>query len=75
MLVTTDYNCADSGLVATNRVFCRSRIPRDNASTELNYRPARWVNGGGWAGNAGTASSATPTSPWSITGKAYADLN
>jgi MtrB/PioB family decaheme-associated outer membrane protein len=49
MLQTTNYNRADSGLVTQTRRSLPIAYTKDNASTELNYRPARWLNvGGGW---------------------------
>jgi MtrB/PioB family decaheme-associated outer membrane protein len=49
MLLSTNYNWADSGLVTQNRVSLPIAYSKDNASTELNWRPVRWLNvGGGW---------------------------
>jgi MtrB/PioB family decaheme-associated outer membrane protein len=50
MLMTTDYNRADSGLVVQNRISLPIAYTKDNASADLNYRPVKWFNiGGGWA--------------------------
>ena len=75
MLVTTDYNRADSGLVATNRVSLPIAYTKDNASTELNYRPAKWVNiGGGWLWERWDRKFRDADITKENMGKAYADL-
>jgi MtrB/PioB family decaheme-associated outer membrane protein len=75
MLQTTNWNWGDSGLQTGIRRSLPISYIKDNASTELNYRPARWLNvGGGWFWERWDRQLRDVNVTKENTGKVYADV-